>query len=168
MIKHPLFRSSHLVLLLCAAVVPSLAIPGCAARQRASDVAPASSTAPEAGADHAPPAHAKQTMSNAGAFLVSYVTDPEPIPLNETFAVRFWIKPMMAERSATSELMVSVDAAMPHHHHGMYRHPIVRSMGSGQYEALGMLFHMPGYWEIYFDITHDGLTERAQCSVEID
>lgn len=116
----------------------------------------------------APPADAKQSLSNAGAYLVSYVTEPSPIPLNEAFAIRFWVEPMMADHSAVDELEVAVDARMPEHHHGMYRQPKVKSLGDGAFEATGMLFHMPGYWELYFDITHAGVTERAQFPIEID
>jgi len=115
-----------------------------------------------------PPANAQQVLSNAGAYLVSYVTEPAPIPLNEMFAVRFWVQPMVAEQSTVRELEVAVDARMPEHHHGMYRQPKVAALDDGSFRATGMLFHMPGYWEIYFDITNQGVTERAQFPIEID
>lgn len=115
-----------------------------------------------------PPADAQQTLSNAGSFVVMYVTDPAPIPLNDMFAIDFWVQPMVAEGTAVKQLEIAVDARMPHHRHGMYRVPKVEALPDGHFRATGMLFHMPGYWEIYFDITNKGVTERAQFSVEID
>jgi hypothetical protein len=124
---------------------------------------------PAAVAQLEPPSGAEQKLSNAGSYVVSYVTHPHPIPMNEMFAIEFWVSPTETGQALTDAMRVDVDARMPHHHHGMYRVPLIRLMGgSGHYEAVGMLFHMPGYWEIYFDITHDGVTERAQFSVEID
>ena len=37
----------------------------------------------------------------------------------------------------------------------------------GSFQADGMLFHMPGHWELYFDIWEDVGTERAQCSIDL-
>lgn len=119
-------------------------------------------------AQDTPPADAKECVSNAGNYVVHFVTTPDPIPLNEMFSIRFWVTPKSADDAATDALDIAVDARMPQHHHGMYRQPKVTSLGGGCYEATGLLFHMPGYWELYFDISHAGMTERAQAPVEID
>lgn len=130
---------------------------------------PTSQTSPHPAANEAAPPSAEisATISNAGNYKVSYVTHPAPIPLNEPFKIEFWIEPA-GEREALGEISVDVDARMPQHHHGMYRLPRVQSLGGDHFEAAGLLFHMPGYWEIYFDITSGGVTERAQFAVEID
>jgi hypothetical protein len=31
-----------------------------------------------------------------------------------------------------------------------------------------MLFHMPGYWELYFDLSREGIMERAQGAVTLE
>ena len=36
----------------------------------------------------------------------------------------------------------------------------------GSYQVDGLLLHMPGYWEVYFDLTTGPVTERAQVAVE--
>jgi len=72
---------------------------------------------------------------------------------------------------------------MPEHHHGMTLKPLVSAIdgpllqdlppghgarGDGRFEVRGMLFHMPGRWEIQFDITHGAVTERAQIEINLD
>ena len=37
----------------------------------------------------------------------------------------------------------------------------------GSYKAEGMLFHMPGHWELYFDVSQGGRTERAQVDIQL-
>jgi len=34
--------------------------------------------------------------------------------------------------------------------------------------VLGLRFHMPGRWELYFDVTRDGVLERAQIDLELE
>lgn len=156
-------------------IVSGLCLAACAERSQQSggemiEGTPTLEHAPDAAPEaSSPPDGAEQKLSNAGSYLVSYVTHPLPIPLNEMFTIEFWVRPMLLDISEIEELEIEVDARMPHHHHGMYRVPRVNKLGgAGHYEAEGMLFHMPGYWEIYFDISHEGVTERAQFSVEID
>jgi hypothetical protein len=38
----------------------------------------------------------------------------------------------------------------------------------GAYRVDGMLFHMPGYWELYFDLSREGVMERAQGAVTLE
>jgi hypothetical protein len=63
---------------------------------------------------------------------------------------------------------LTVDAQMPHHGHGMNVKPKVEVTGPGRYRVKGLLFHMPGRWELMFDRTDKGLLERAQATVEIE
>ncbi len=46
---------------------------------------------------------------------------------------------------------IQVDALMPAHQHGMNYDPVVSAQGQGTYRVDGMLFHMPGHWEIRVD-----------------
>lgn len=46
---------------------------------------------------------------------------------------------------------VEIAAVMPAHQHGMNYTPKVMPLGNGLFEVDGMLFHMPGYWEIQVD-----------------
>lgn len=48
---------------------------------------------------------------------------------------------------------LNVDAQMPAHKHGMNYRPEVKMSETSEYEASGMLFHMPGVWRL--EITAD-------------
>ena len=61
---------------------------------------------------------------------------------------------------------LEVDAAMPDHRHGLNARPTVRRDREGGYLVDGLLLHMPGYWEVYFDMTTGPVTERAQLALE--
>ena len=103
-------------------------------------------------------------VSNGGAFTVNFQTTPDPIPTNEPFDLRFTVTPKQAPGPGT-EFRVEVDARMPAHFHGMNRAPKLSRSSDGSYAAEGMLFHMPGHWELYFDVSQAGRTERAQVDV---
>ena len=62
---------------------------------------------------------------------------------------------------------LAVDAAMPEHEHGMNTQPQVERAGD-RFVVRGMMFHMSGYWEMYFDVEHEGVTERAQYEITLE
>ncbi len=57
---------------------------------------------------------------------------------------------------------------MPEHGHGMNVEPKVTALGKGRFSVEGMLLHMSGRWELYFDITRDGVTSRAQDEITLE
>ena len=61
-----------------------------------------------------------------------------------------------------------VDALMPEHRHGMNNRPTVIKSGDGVYVAEGMLFHMPGRWQLIFDVERDGRVERLSTEMELE
>ena len=100
-----------------------------------------------------------QRLSDARYQLVFKAT-PSPIPLGQHFRLDFALCPT-APATAPSE--VRVDAHMPEHRHGMNYRPGVRSLGAGLYRAEGLMFHMPGRWELVFDVrSSDGAARLAQ------
>ena len=42
----------------------------------------------------------------------------------------------------------TIEATMPAHRHGMNYRPIIKHKGSAEIEATGLVFHMPGHWQI--------------------
>ena len=111
------------------------------------------------------PASAPQTiLSNWGGYRVTYRPSTGAIPLNEPFDIRFSIEPTPSPAEGAG---VAVDAEMPAHHHGMTRAPQVTCVGKGSYLATGLLFHMPGHWQLHFDITEAGKTDRAEVGIEL-
>jgi hypothetical protein len=126
------------------------------------------SSGPSAPASAPTPNAAQQEVrSNGGRFLVRFATDPSPPPLNDYFRIRAQVMDPRAPEGAP-ELTLRVDAAMPEHQHGMNTQPRVRRDPGGGFIIEGMLFHMSGYWELYFDITSDGVTERAQVPINLE
>jgi hypothetical protein len=109
---------------------------------------------------------ASELASNAGHYLVRYRTAPDPIPWGDPFALDVWV--FGPDGSPVEGVVLSVDAAMPEHGHGMNRVTKVTPAEHGGFDVAGMLFHMPGHWELYFDVTRGALTERAQIDVELD
>ncbi len=78
-----------------------------------------------------------------------YRTQPEPIPVARHFTVEFVLCPLAA---ANLPAEVRVDAQMPEHKHGMNYRPGVTTLGKGHYRAEGLMFHMPGRWELVFEL----------------
>lgn len=56
---------------------------------------------------------------------------------------------------------LKVDAHMPEHRHGMNYAPEVKPLGPGRWRAEGLMFHMPGKWELVFEIRAAGRTDRV-------
>jgi hypothetical protein len=62
---------------------------------------------------------------------------------------------------------VRVDATMPAHRHGMNYRPSVQRRGDGRFEATGMLLHMPGRWELVFDVRAGPDSETLRATVDL-
>jgi cytochrome c peroxidase len=62
---------------------------------------------------------------------------------------------------------LKVDAQMPEHRHGMNYAPTVRALGPGRWRAEGLMFHMPGRWELAFAVTAGGATDRLVTSYQV-
>jgi len=60
-----------------------------------------------------------------------------------------------------------VDATMPEHRHGMNYRPSLQALGGGRWRAEGLMFHMPGRWELRFDIDAGGKTETLRQSLSL-
>ncbi|MGA0287009.1 MAG: FixH family protein [Phycisphaerales bacterium] len=102
-----------------------------------------------------------------GSYFVRWRSGPDGIPALETFSLEVDVESAAGE-PLSDEASVSVDAAMPHHGHGMNFVPDVTRIGSGRYLVEGMLFHMRGRWELFVDVERDGVLERAQWTVVLE
>lgn len=152
-------------LMACIAMMPAFA--GCA-----SDGPPAASSAH---VDVAPPASApvqprlgldRHIVSNDGTIRVAYAFESSPPPLNEPFAMELRVESM--DGAALGAVAVIADAGMPEHGHGMNVEPTVTQLGKDVFRVENMLFHMSGRWEIYFDVTREGVTSRAQDEITLE
>jgi hypothetical protein len=72
-----------------------------------------------------------------------------------------------ANGSAPEPALVDVDAVMPAHGHGMNYRAEVRQVEAGYFVAEGLLFHMPGHWEIRFELDWNGSRAGFVSSVDL-
>ena len=115
------------------------------------------------------PSFSNSLASSAASWRIEWQAVPETIAVNELFDVRARV--LSHDGGAPpAELELVVDAAMPQHQHGMVRRVLMHREGelATDFRAEGLQFHMPGDWRLYFDVTHAGLTERAECVITLD
>lgn len=101
-----------------------------------------------------------------GTYDVRYRFLPDPLPMRDPFAMEVTVTNRTTGAPAACTLRV--DAAMPQHGHGMNLVPTIERGVDGTWRVDHMLFHMPGYWELYFDITERGRVERAQSEATLE
>lgn len=106
--------------------------------------------------------------SMENTYFLTYRLLPASIPLNQPFSIRVAIYLDQGHTQPARNIALHVDARMPQHRHGMNRRPRITTEKPGKFLVEGMLFHMPGRWELYFDVTCDGITERAWTSFDLD
>jgi hypothetical protein len=86
---------------------------------------------------------------DSARFQLAYKPAPAPVPVGRFFAIDFVLCP---RDGAAPPAEVRVDATMPEHKHGMNYRPSVKTFAPGQYRAEGLMFHMPGRWELVFEL----------------
>jgi len=101
----------------------------------------------------------------AGRYTLMVRPVPAKIPFGEHFSL---LMAVCANAGAPLPAGLSVDAQMPEHKHGMNYKPSIKSEGAGRYRADGLLFHMPGRWELIFEVRADGRSDRASYSEVIE
>lgn len=85
-------------------------------------------------------------------YVVVYRTTPAPVPMGRHFTVDIAVCP---QGGALPPERLVLDAHMPEHRHGMNYKAVVKPSGAGRFHAEGLMFHMPGRWELTFDV-HEG------------
>jgi YtkA-like len=106
----------------------------------------------------------RRTIENS-RYAIASVTSPAAVEVGRHFVVDFAVCP---RAGAPAPQDVRVDANMPEHRHGMnYRASVARSP-AGTYRADGMLFHMPGRWDITFDVVAGNRTDRLTGTMRVE
>ena len=104
-------------------------------------------------------------VSDAGTVLV-YRSVPEPVVVGRHFTLEIALCPVAG---APAPAALRVDAHMPEHRHGMNYRPSVARRAAGRYRADGLLFHMPGRWELVFELrAASGAVQRLTETLTID
>ena len=60
---------------------------------------------------------------------------------------------------------LKVNASMPEHGHGMNYAPVVTKVGPGRWRADGLMFHMPGKWELVFELRAGGKSDVLKSTL---
>jgi hypothetical protein len=101
----------------------------------------------------------------SGDTVVLYRTVPPAIPIGQHFSVEAVV---CAGPAAAAAPGLAVDAFMPEHRHGMNYRPRVVRRPDGVHVADGLLFHMPGRWQIRFDVRRGDRTERLSADTDVE
>jgi hypothetical protein len=109
------------------------------------------------------PSHfpARGRLTSKDVILV-FRTVPESIEVGRSFSVEVFV-------CATPPAQgLRVDAQMPDHRHGMNYRPTIEATGDGRYLAEGLVFHMPGRWQLLFDVQRGGRTEQLATDILLE
>ena len=102
---------------------------------------------------------------DAGRYSVRYRAVPEKIAVGQHFSLEMAV---CGNPGAPPPESVNVDAQMPEHRHGMNYKASIKPAAGGRYRADGLMFHMPGRWEIIFEVRAAGRTDRVTQSEVIE
>jgi sugar lactone lactonase YvrE len=103
-----------------------------------------------------------EVCTNAGGYRLKLAVRPEPVPTDDYVTVDIEVRSGCGGGSTAREITLDVDAWMPEHGHGMNTRVRVEPRLGGGFLASGLLFHMPGRWALFIDVTRAGVLERAQ------
>jgi 6-phosphogluconolactonase (cycloisomerase 2 family) len=107
--------------------------------------------------------------SNDGAFKVRIEAPVPAVALNQMTGLTAEVLSGCGDGAKPADdVKLRVTASMPEHQHGMTTQSRVLPLGPGRFDVAGLLFHMPGYWELYFDVQRGLTVERAQMEFRIE
>jgi len=98
-------------------------------------------------------------------YLLAFRTEPATPVVGSHFSVDFAV---CAHPGQPLPESVRVDGYMPDHRHGMNYRPTVKVLAGGRYLAEGLMFHMPGRWDLIFEVRGDGKTDRVAHRIVLD
>jgi hypothetical protein len=106
-----------------------------------------------------PAAEAGAALIEQPGLRASWRAEPA-VAVSRPFALRIALCPARAE-------LLRVDATMPEHRHGMNYRPRLQPSGPGAWTADGLVWHMPGRWELLLVVRLDGAEQRLVQSVTL-
>ena len=96
----------------------------------------------------------------AGGVQAAWKVVGAPIAVGSLFAIEVQLCP-------AGVVLARADATMPEHRHGMNYRPSVKPLGDGRWRVEGLLFHMPGRWDLQLDVRADGRSERLLDTITL-
>jgi YtkA-like len=94
-------------------------------------------------------------------YMIAFRPDPPQIEVGMPFALILNV----CTRSDQPAELVAIEAQMPEHRHGMNYRPTIIAGKDGRYRVEGLMFHMPGRWELNFDVRSGEETERLSHDI---
>jgi hypothetical protein len=105
-------------------------------------------------------------VSDGGRFVLAYASRLEPITINTMHAWELTLTTRAGEPVTGASFAVS--GGMPTHDHGLPTAPrVTRELGEGRYLLEGVRFHMVGAWELTFEVTTRGATDRITVVLDV-
>jgi hypothetical protein len=101
---------------------------------------------------------------NGTRYAIAWIAVPD-VRVSEFFTVEIAVCAAPGQPPART---LRIDATMPEHQHGMNYRASVRPRGPGRFVAEGMLLHMPGRWEISFEINVGAQRELLTGVVQVN
>jgi len=109
----------------------------------------------------------RTAFSRAGNYLLKWKPVGGKLPKNKHFEIDLWLFKAGDQPELLSGATIATRGWMPEHGHGMVRQPRSEDLGGGHYRISGMLLHMGGYWQLYFDVVLNGVAESTQFDVTL-
>ena len=110
----------------------------------------------------------RTATSRGGKYTIQWRPVGGEVPKNEHFELEVRLfKNVGDELVPLPDARIAVSGWMPDHGHGMIRQPQALDQGDGTYLVRGMLFHMGGHWQLFFDVIEDGLSERTDFELDL-
>ncbi|MEF8733916.1 MAG: hypothetical protein V5B40_18975 [Candidatus Accumulibacter meliphilus] len=99
-------------------------------------------------------------MLQQGEVQADWKVDGAPIAVGRHFAIEVQLCPAGA-------VLARANATMPEHRHGMNYRPGVKPLGDGRWRVEGLMFHMPGRWELQLDVRAGEHSERLLDTITL-
>jgi hypothetical protein len=100
----------------------------------------------------------KSVQLAAGHWQLAFALEPREVAVGQPFAIEVAV---CAVAGARLPERLKVDATMPEHRHGMNYAPTVTRRGPGRFRAEGLMLHMPGRWQLAFELAGSGEARLA-------
>jgi hypothetical protein len=119
-----------------------------------------SSASDMAGLDH-------PQFSTQGLYTASVTSALDPIIINQMHSWTLHLE--NAAKEPIDNAVITVDGGMPAHNHGLPTSPeVTEALGNGDYLVEGLLFQMPGHWQVSFEISVDGQTDSVTFDFNLE
>ena len=105
------------------------------------------------------------TLLRGDGVELRYALQPPEMEVGKPFTVRACA--LLGQDPAREPHRIRFDARMPQHGHGMNYQPSVVVEDGGWYRFEGSLLHMPGRWQLVFDVYDEATRHRVTTDVDV-